>query len=190
MMLTVSSSYPPLGELNGMGSRTKILSWARPSLPPKVYFIFAKSRRIPRPSICKRAIMGAIESIIVVLQVRGSILAQNPIKMAKRQNRSRANYGPALKKVNQYFGRGGNEHVVLSKVARRQRGPKIDRCTTRSKKIDYISLTIQNATAFSFIMNMHIKLEDVVGIARQDSKKYVGHEDLLALTLLVVLAIM
>ena len=38
--------------------------------------------------------MDPLGFIIVVLQVRGTILAQNPINMAKRKNRPRDNYGP------------------------------------------------------------------------------------------------
>ena len=49
--------------------------------------IFAKTRRKKRPLTCKTAIMDPLGSIIVVLQVRGTILAQNPIKMANRKNR-------------------------------------------------------------------------------------------------------
>ena len=49
--------------------------------------IFAKNRRKNRPSTCKTAIMDPLGSIIVVLQVRGTSLAQNPIKGAKRKNR-------------------------------------------------------------------------------------------------------
>ena len=40
-----------------------------------------------RPSIFKTAIIASLGSIIFVLQVRGTILAQNPIKMEKRKNR-------------------------------------------------------------------------------------------------------
>ena len=40
--------------------------------------------------------MDPLGSTINVLQVRGNILAQNSIKMAKRKNRARENYGPDL----------------------------------------------------------------------------------------------
>ena len=46
------------------------------------------------PSICITAIMNPLGSIIVVLQGWGIYLAQNPIKLAKRKNQPRDNYGP------------------------------------------------------------------------------------------------
>ena len=48
---------------------------------------FAKSWRKTVPQLCKTAIVDPLGSIIVVLQVRGTFLAQNPIKLANRKNR-------------------------------------------------------------------------------------------------------
>ena len=55
--------------------------------------IFAKNQRKNRPPPCKT---GRFGSILVVLQSRGTSVAQNLIKMAKRKNRPRESDGPAV----------------------------------------------------------------------------------------------
>ena len=77
----------------------------------KKRIFFAINRRKKRPSTCKTAIMDPLGSIIAVLQVRGTFLAQNPLKLAKRKNWPRENYGLGLV---QWF-RKFNDWNILTK---------------------------------------------------------------------------